>query len=547
MVESVRSIFDQHNYGITDLLNDLHHLKYDHKIDADDVRFEEAFRFFTGSGQHRVCRVSECGYIRRHHRDRSALRKQHSVKTVDLNDGLLLDTMALIHCYLVHSLDVDRLTQSERDRVQKATKHSDDGERLKMMTAILSAKRKRLQFVWDDRRYRGGAKLAAEKLVDFKSMSRAVAVDEVVLAEGLREYEKDRDRLMGDLIDVVYAESIGTAKGTAIWDKLLIDGVDRRSKVFRCILYGHFECTHLDSGNFSKISRVIVDRKALEIDADALEEVAVSDETDGRMFDKTDPETYRNMGAFVKRFQGMADFKGQHLRLLYRLIRSWKYIECAPKESATPKPEEEEKEVVDHGQDDEGGHALSAEQRPDVYEIGKRFYFWNSHRKHPDFVPSRFGNMKEEMLHSPLLSGLMPVEAWNALTVNIAALVETETAHKITSNGHSEYMHQIAKFDHFDAQHLRSLKLYTDFTELSAAFCSILRRSNPAEIGQVAHWTRTLTETVQCFGSSLRETAVKTYYRGVNRTFIFKMIATRFHLPLSTTTDVKSLGSVSVC
>ena len=249
------------------------------------------------------------------------------------------------------------------------------------------------------------------------------------------------------------------------------------------------------------------------------------------MFDKTDPEHYQNMGAFSKRFKAVPDCKLQHLRQLYGAIKKWKYIEPKMVEAAESKEEEK------WDGDESAGGQSAVTQTPDIYEIGKRFYFWDSLRKHADFVAAKYQNMKEELLNSPLLAGSLSMRSWTNLTELIEVLISTEIAHEITSNGHSEYLYGIRKSEPFDAQHLRALKLYTDFTDLSATFCGIVRRGDRAEMAEIGHWTRNLIETVQCFGSPL--TAKKTYFRGVNRTFIFKMIVTRFNLPLSTTTDVK--------
>lgn len=105
------------------------------------------------------------------------------------------------------------------------------------------------------------------------------------------------------------------------------------------------------------------------------------------------------------------------------------------------------------------------------------------------------------------------------------------------------YMYRIKKGEAFDQQHLAAIKLYTDFTKICAVLCAILRRGDPVEVAQVAHWTRLLIETVQCYGSSLKEeNAKKTYYRGVNRTFMFMKIVSRFNLPQSTTSSVEYLS-----
>jgi len=558
-VDSIQSIFDQHNYCLADLLNDLHHLKYDHKVDANDLRFDDAFHFFTDSTN--PCHLNHCPFVGRHHRDRGALPNHDAPNMltpndmatkpradasnghhVDVQSTILLDTMAEIHCYFVHSFDLHRLTAAERLEVDHRLKTGDDGDRLQMVTAILRAKGRRLKSARDHRRYREGdesAQSAVAISVDFESMSRIIDMDKAQLTEALKMYKSDRDRLIGELIDIVYAPSADIAKGMALWAALSVD-TDRKGHAFRELLFGHFKCTQLNAGNFLKISNVIIEHQALSISSSALKEVVAADGIDGRMFDKTNQETYRNMNAFSKRFQGIPECHGQHLRVLYRLIRKWKYIECAPKEaantSATIKPEE--KEMAKSDDEDVASETETAtEQRPEVYEIGKRFYFWSSHRKHPQFVAAKYSNLKEEILENPLFSGLLSVECWNVLTAVIRSLSDTDSVHRISSNGHSEYMYQIGKFEPLDVQHLRSLKLYTDFTELSATFCSILRRCNPTEISQIAHWTRTLIETVQCFGTALRDSAAKTFHRGIDRAFIFKTIATRFHLPLSTTTD----------
>ena len=316
---------------------------------------------------------------------------------------------------------------------------------------------------------------------------------------------------------------------------------DAKGTVFREALHRHFKCTQLSTGNLVKISRSIIERKSLKIDVDALSEVMTSNDVDGRMFDKSDPEHFQNMGSFSKRFKSFPDCYGQHIRMMYRLTRKWQYVEPVAVQMAESK---DDGKADDIEADDEAEVIyFAADRPPDVYEIGKPFYFWNSHRKHPDFVAPKYENMKEEVLESPLLSGLMSIESWNALTASIEVLMRCESALRMSSNGQSEYMYSLKKREPVDANHLRALKLYTDFTDLCSKFCAILRWADPAEIAEIAHWTRSLIEMVQCFGSSLNEEAVqKTYFRGVNRTFIFKMIATRFHLPLSTTSDVKNLN-----
>lgn len=101
-------------------------------------------------------------------------------------------------------------------------------------------------------------------------------------------------------------------------------------------------------------------------------------------------------------------------------------------------------------------------------------------------------------------------------------------------------MYKLEEGAPFDEPHLRALKLYTDFTEMCDKFCAILREGDPRKVAQLAHWAKTLTETIQCFGSRIdAKDGKKLFYRGVNKTFVFRMVVSRFHLPQSTTSSVK--------
>ena len=598
ILDSLCSVFDEHNYSVTELMNDLNHIKYEHGVDRDDAKFDAAFEFFKDSMTGIKCNVNECPLVQRHFRDRGRVILSGNTSNIDHDSQTKMDAMAMAHCYFLHSFDINRLTKEERDRVEleltvgiglKSLDDDDDtkingvelsddenddddvsqSKRALIINGILNAKRKKLRFGRNDGRYRDIAedeKSDDDQRVDFETMAQTVGIDAAILREGLSEYVNGHDRLIGDLIDVVYSES------TTFSNNLSKLNVEKSGKeaLFRRVLHDHFKSTQLSTENFLRLSRYIVTRKDLVIGYDALKEVVTTEGIDGRMFDKTDKEHYRNMGSFSKLFKPHSDCKAQHVRQLYRLMMKWKYIE--PKEKTTgphddaKQPEKEpvashsvvqsedivvndesDSEHVDQVQQEVVG-MVDPDKPQDVYEIGRRFYFWDSHQKHPDYVASKYKNMKEEVLENPLLNGLITVEAWNALTAVITALLATEIALQICSNGQSVYMYGIQKLEPFEAQHLRALKLYTDFTDLCAKFCEILRSADPKLIAGIAHWTRNLIETVQCFGSSLNANAQRrTYYRGVDRAFIFKMIATRFNLPLSTTSQVRQYVSKYWC
>ena len=552
VIENLKSVVNKHDYSGTKLLDDLHHLQYDHDLRNDDTKFDEAFEFLRDCTSGNGCNVNHCPFMVRHYRERG--REGGSLHEPD--DDVLIDIMAQIHCYLLHSFDVDRLTKEERDRVDMElsvgigvnslddddSRHEDDlfqSQKLGKINEILTAKREKLRFIRDDRRYRDNAddqKLNGDKSIDFVMMAEKVGVDANDLEQSLSDYENDRDRLMADLIEAVYSED---STKTEIWGKLKMED-DVKSAVFLNVLHGHFKSTQLNTDNLIGASKVFVARKRLQIDIDILIDVVTTNGIDGRMFDKTELDSYENCGNFAKRFKGLNDCKLQHVRQLYTALRKWKFVEQKEVVVTVENVQDAEDGKDDEKEPVDGDAVVIGSNETDVYEIGKRFYFWDSHRKHPDFVAAKYSNMKEEVLNNPLLATFITIGAWNALTAAITTMLSTEKAQRICSNGQSEYMYSIKTCEPLEAQHLRSLKLYTDFTKLSAKFCAILRWADPKLIAGIAHWARHLIETVQCFGSKLgTESATRTYYRGVDRAFIFKMIATRFNLPQSTTNDVK--------
>ena len=71
------------------------------------------------------CNVNDCPFVLRQHRDRGreGLSDDGGHGAVDGDDGLdddvLMDTMSMIHCYFLHSLDTERFTKEERDRIME--------------------------------------------------------------------------------------------------------------------------------------------------------------------------------------------------------------------------------------------------------------------------------------------------------------------------------------------------------------------------------------------------------------------------------------------
>ena len=563
----------------------------------------------------------------------------------------------MIHCYFFHSFDLNKLTKEERDRVDSVAvgdgdasdSDSEDALRIEMRNNILMSKREKFKFGRGSSKFRDVVddKNSEDKLVDFVSMSESIGVDENTLNQGLSVYKEDRDRFMGDLIEVVYGDK---ASEMCIWSSLNVDD-EQKMKIFRDILYRYFQCTQLNSENFAKLCRLLIARDSYGVDAHAFATVVMEKGICGRIFDSANSDSFQPVGTFSNHFENVSGYKHQDVRRIYSAIGKWKNDKASIDGLAAPRgsrkllrtssiflplvdqalheikckkpkckllqfndeicdyfrqnpqidqnqltslsPKALAKSLAEHsgsrgfkgsiglfkktllekietvrllqddikvdsdddsdrsdeeedwryegleGVKDEVAIGVVQETEHDVYAIGKRFYFWDSHKNLADFVKAKYANMKEEIMNSPILRGHLNMESWYRLIYDIGILLATQAARNIKSNGLDHYMYGIAVFQPLDEDHLLALKLYTDFTKLCKKMCTVLRRGNKAEITQIAHWTSTLIETVQCFGTTFkREGSDKTYWRGVDRTFMFRRIATQFNLPMSTSTVV---------
>ena len=554
IAQSLHSVLDENDYSVTKLMEYLHHLKYENNIDEDDALFDSDYEFFKESKAENGCDIKQCRFMERRYRDR---QQEELMSNLEEKDELILDIMSMIHCYILHSYDTQRFNKEQRQIIMETTGfkswksvtdaiHGDDEKQsanttlLDTVTSVLVDKNKkgRTRFRDQEEEY----KSASNDAVNYTAMARTLGVDEKLLREGLDGY--DRDSIISALVDVVYGENMEELPIWTAFEMEIMENKEKRMK-FQNVLYRNFCSFQLSTANLMKLSRYIVERKDLQIDAVQMEKVMTSGSVDGRMFDKSDAEHYQSNGSFSKRFKSVPDCKRQHVGQLYTAVRKWKYVEVK-KVVIESKEEEKEDDIVTqvNGQQtkSEEQEQVTSEQ-PVVYAIGKPFNFWQE--QHDDYVKAKYKDMKEEALYSPLISKAFPGQkGWKAFMKAVAAMIRTKAALKITSTGRSMYLYGIQIGQPFDDKHLCSLKLYTDYSALCAAFCSIFRGEDSEEVAEVANWARYLIETVQCFGTLLSaEKANKIYYRGVNRTFMFMTIVSRFNLPMSTTSSVKCISS----
>eukprot|EP01083_Nonionella_stella_P200706 734775_1 len=599
LMNQFASIFVSNCYTNTSLLNDFHHIKYVHRADDNDEAFSKIHEYFI-DGIDTVCDGNQCLLIGRYYRDRSILRilrneAQDNDEHNPHDPQYMMDLISRIHVYFIHSYHINRFTMDELRSVNEQTEDSNlngealEDKKVQLLSDIMNTKHDIIGIKSDNDKFKEHMSIVKPKqetsVIDYAKMSNILHKRDITIAmQDLRSAfsaytgdrnNNDKDMLIADVIDAYYDDtSLPLSNGISITS--LGSDYAHRHTIYGIILFEYFEKRDINVANFVKLTEKLMAKYYPAIDLPAFVEAAMSANINGSIFIKGNAE-HKSSLQFAKIFKSVKGYKKKKLTDLYKRINSsWDHIEIErkddkiasnateitrereeckqPKTTAQNKKQfEAELENVEMKDDDacddveieikqdefesQDNSNLSTQQseRHDIYDTGNQFYYWHSYRHHPRYIEAKYCDLKEEMLNNPVRC--LELSQWRSLQTECKTDIATDVARNIKSNGFWENMYKIAKFTLFSIHHLCALKVYTDYTTESKLFCATLRSGNPQKIGTIAVWCRLLVECVQCYGTELDSKKEK-YYRGVDSEFIFEKIATRFHLPMSTSRNI---------
>eukprot|EP01083_Nonionella_stella_P266269 900974_1 len=159
------------------------------------------------------------------------------------------------------------------------------------------------------------------------------------------------------------------------------------------------------------------------------------------------------------------------------------------------------------------------------------------------FVSPKHKTIKDEVLNATS-SNLTIIEYKN--TVLKAAMKYKAMSASIKGAYYIwERVYEIPKESSIRMNHIFAVLLYTNHTDLSAAFSRSFRKVSGSESdhqlrerhSQYANWARLLREAVECWGDSLGDTTQTrtSFYHGISKKMIFDRFSQRFCCPTSTT------------
>eukprot|EP01084_Bolivina_argentea_P000968 1779_1 len=373
-------------------------------------------------------------------------------------------------------------------------------------------------------------------LIDVEAINKIlidndIKIDDEQLQCAFGEYSTDKNKFIGDIIDAYYCLD---DKLLVTSSKIVINNLPNdttlRKQIYKHILFDYVKKEELNNVNFMKIATNIISSQYNDINVTEFQQIAKTKNLDGKIFVKG-TNSFKNSTQFANIFKSITGYNKKLLAKIYTTIHKWKHIEIQSNKAEFN---------VESKYDTNVDEITNDNTETEIYEIGTRFYYWDSVKNYKHYIKSKYQCLKEEILKNKVLK--FDITQWNYLYHECKTQRETHCVRKMTCNGFYQTIYKIKKSAPFSLLHLFALKLYTDYTALNQKFCATFRPKKFERIISVknrnrkfANWARLLTECVQSYGQ-LRQTNKK-YYRGVNQEFVFKKLITLFYVPLSTTID----------
>lgn len=194
------------------------------------------------------------------------------------------------------------------------------------------------------------------------------------------------------------------------------------------------------------------------------------------------------------------------------------------------------------------------ETERDEYAFGHMFWYWhsNGHHEHTQqhakywLIPEKFSDFKKELLSVDNRKLGMDMKQYQFAESKAERLLKQSQDLKAlrSDDEHGLYPYGIRNGSPLSAQHAMSIVFYCSCTLLSAEFSKSFRKVRKTETDYAVkarhskwyHFGKLVRETVELYGTKLRDSRIQFFYHGVSMIHFSKFIA-NFCCPTSTTTQ----------
>eukprot|EP01084_Bolivina_argentea_P266586 452186_1 len=332
----INKIFPDTHYSYIDLLNDFHHIKYDHHTNDKTHEFDAFYEYLFANEDILKCEISFCVGATRHYTRRRYIPSVSA--TNDIKRAYGLNLVDRIHTYFVHSYDINMLTPEEIKYIENQMSECKDmndihdeifDNKLQLITTILNKKTDTTRSIINSSAFVRSESFSKEICIILKNND--IPMDEFNLTVAFANYCYDKQQLMDDLCDIILNRN---DDNTTISDILanVMEFVDRKQKqqLYDVILYKYFKKQQLDNTNFIKILQSTANELYPNDNWDGIEQIAVSYNLTGKVFikDKENPD-FKNSVKFGKIFNSMDNWDRKKWQTIYVTINKWSALKSS--------------------------------------------------------------------------------------------------------------------------------------------------------------------------------------------------------------------------
>eukprot|EP01084_Bolivina_argentea_P292986 503847_1 len=477
------------------LIEDYHHI-LDKHLNEDKIsklesnkQFEIIYKKITETNN-LSCDIKNCKVYLRNNRQRETT----NIKCKDKHLAMYIDIIDTIHCYFLHSVDIGyrlihTLKQNEQD--QKNDTNECDTE-MKQLRSYLSSKSKTVAKIRGDRRFHNSKFMThiSNDQKHYIKINASQHVDEKAEAQ----HDEKKQNVTHDI----------TKEGYLMKQSLHLKKFRKRFIILR---ENHLFC--YDNHKKTKITEFIKlclfkEVKASETEMSRFEMIPKNKKDKIRVFEAESMEECEDW------------------------INTINY-------SMNPMDENESKDM-------DGKSAIKKSEN--VFCFGEYTDYWS--KTIGIFAQTgKYESIKEEVITNKIYS--ISIDQFEAACNKAKYLLEqSPNIRALRCDYFSASQFKMKEYQPPTMEHILGVILYTDYDSLSFRFSQTFRKISENESDKLTkkrgnefwNWRKTLIETVNAFGTQLKDSNIPVFYHGVSMVY-FNSFHTTFNSPISTTTQLQ--------
>eukprot|EP01084_Bolivina_argentea_P289133 496414_1 len=297
----IHNILDNEQYSHIKLINDFHHIIYDHNVNDNAKQFNIFHAYLCENKNTLPCNIDHCESAKRYYnRQRTLLGIQNKDDTEEnINDIYSLNLLCKMHTYFIHGHHTLQLTDDEYKSIQQTlNEYKEDDQdkindkRIELTSYKIHAKSQHVSQITPQIYNTKYSPLGQEVMVNCAKIAsilddNGINIDENKLESIFRGKGYHKNNIVDDLCEILLKQNDRNIKLCAIFaDELKCDEMNTRLYLYDMILHSIIQKEELNNQNFIKILQFTACKMYPNIKVDEIYKIAVTNNLSVDLFHK---------------------------------------------------------------------------------------------------------------------------------------------------------------------------------------------------------------------------------------------------------------------